>query len=125
MISRLYKSPSEILLGFDLDCSCIGFNGSEVFAAPRAIRALNTRSNIVDLTRRSLSYEARLFKYAKRNFATVLRGITRNEINPLVYQKLNWCDAKGVAGLQKLLMYEQSFLEFRNPSCKCIGRAFR
>ena len=62
---------------------------------------------------------------AKRNFATVLRGITRNEINPLVYQKLNWCDAKGVAGLQKLLMYEQSFLEFRNPSCKCIGRAFR
>ena len=121
VISRLYKSPSEILSGFDLDCSCVGFNGSEVFVAPRAIRAFNTRCNMIDMTRRSLSYEARLFKYAKRGFATVLRGMSRNEINPLIYEHFNWGDAQGVIGLKRLLMLEQSFRDFREPECTCVG----
>ena len=104
VVTRLYKSPSEILLGFDLDSACVGYNGSEVFCAPRTIRAFNTRCNVVDMTRRSLSYEARLFKYAKRNFAVLVPGIRRNDINPIVYDHFSMGRTQKIIGLKRLLM---------------------
>ncbi|KAI8831270.1 hypothetical protein BC829DRAFT_423240 [Chytridium lagenaria] len=48
---------------------CVGYNGMNVFALPRALRALTRRYNLVDMTRRSASYEFRLFKYVQRGFA--------------------------------------------------------
>jgi hypothetical protein len=69
IILRLYRSPSEILLGFDIDCCCVGYDNEGVWASPRAWRAIVTRCNSVDLTRRSPSYERRLEKYATRGFA--------------------------------------------------------
>ncbi|KAJ3100528.1 hypothetical protein HDU97_002164 [Phlyctochytrium planicorne] len=68
IVFRLYKSPAEILMGFDIDSGCFGYNGTSVFALPRGLRALTRRYNLVDMTRRSASYEYRLFKYAKRGF---------------------------------------------------------
>ena len=50
-------------MGFDLDCVTIGFDGSKVYALPRFHRAITRQYNLVDLSRRSTTYEARLFKY--------------------------------------------------------------
>jgi hypothetical protein len=55
VILRCYKSPAEILMGFDVDCCCVGFDGCNVYALPRAIRALERRVNLVDPSRQSKS----------------------------------------------------------------------
>jgi hypothetical protein len=53
-------------MGFDIDCCCVGYDGNNVWGLPRAQRALKRRYNLVDVSRRSLTYEIRLFKYSKR-----------------------------------------------------------
>ena len=68
IVLRLYKSISEILTGFDIDCSTFAYNGKQVFGTPRGIAAFMTQTNTIDLTRRSPSYETRLAKYARRGF---------------------------------------------------------
>eukprot|EP01119_Soliformovum_irregulare_P016419 TRINITY_DN4742_c0_g2_i4.p1 TRINITY_DN4742_c0_g2~~TRINITY_DN4742_c0_g2_i4.p1 ORF type:complete len:741 (+),score=183.91 TRINITY_DN4742_c0_g2_i4:38-2224(+) len=65
-ILRCYLSPSEILHGFDVDCCAVGFDGKDVWASQRCVRALTKRYNLVNITRRSPTYELRLFKYAKK-----------------------------------------------------------
>jgi hypothetical protein len=35
IILRLYKSPAEVLLGFDIDCCCFAFDGKNVWTLPR------------------------------------------------------------------------------------------
>lgn len=44
----------------------VGYDGTELYALPRCARALTARYNLVDLSRRSPSYEYRLYKYSKR-----------------------------------------------------------
>jgi hypothetical protein len=122
VVSRLYKSPSEILLGFDIDSCCVGYDGTQVWVAPRTIRALNTRCNVVDMSRRSLSYETRLFKYARRNFAVVVPDIVRNEIDPQLFDSINLVKSYDMKGLAKLIMHEMTFRDYRVPSCKCLSR---
>jgi hypothetical protein len=39
IVLRLYDSPTEVLLGFDVDCCCVGYDGTSVWALPR-VRAL-------------------------------------------------------------------------------------
>jgi len=36
IILRIYKSPSEVLMGFDIDSCCLGYDGTTVWALPRA-----------------------------------------------------------------------------------------
>jgi hypothetical protein len=68
VVLRLYHSPEHVILGFDLDCCAVYFDGQRVVALPRAVRALRSKYNLVDATRQSTTYEARLFKYALRGF---------------------------------------------------------
>ncbi|KAG2374940.1 hypothetical protein C9374_010314 [Naegleria lovaniensis] len=68
VILRIYKSPSEILMGFDIPSCCFGYDGSNVYCLPRAKESLVTRTNIVDPDRQSTTYESRLVKYALRGF---------------------------------------------------------
>lgn len=42
IVLRIYRSISEILTGFDVDCSCAAYNGSQVYASPRALAAYMT-----------------------------------------------------------------------------------
>jgi hypothetical protein len=92
IVLRLYSIPAEVrsllycelnwqvLLGFDLDCVAVGFDGENVWALPRARRAFNYRYNITDPTRqtfRTTSYEYRLYKYSKRGFAIAVPGFKR------------------------------------------------
>lgn len=75
-----------------------------MFALPRAQRALTKRYNLVDMTRRSLTYESRLYKYAKRGFAVAVPGLLRHLVKVDLYQKRPW----EVKGLAKLLLFEHA-----------------
>jgi hypothetical protein len=46
VILRCYRSISEVLLGFDIDCCAVCYNGTHVFGIPRSIRSLQYRTNI-------------------------------------------------------------------------------
>ncbi len=80
IILRIYKSPAEVLMGFDLDCCTFGYDGSQVWALPRARRAIAARMNLVDVDRQSTTYEVRLFKYAKRGFRVGVPGYDASKI---------------------------------------------
>lgn len=68
LILRLYKSPSEIVHGFDLDCVGIIYDGSYLYATTRTLYALHNRVNWFDPDRASPSYAYRLSKYNIRGF---------------------------------------------------------
>ena len=76
IILRLVKSPTSVLLNFDLDPCAIGFNGTEVLMLPRCARALETGYSVFTmdliwghhLGDRRASQDLRIFKYADRGF---------------------------------------------------------
>lgn len=83
IVLRIYKSISEILTGFDVDCSCAAYDGKQVYLAPRALAAYITQINRIDLTRRSPSYENRLSKYTHRGFEVFWPSLDRSKIDPV------------------------------------------
>eukprot|EP01133_Synstelium_polycarpum_P020953 gene20953-25153_t len=106
VVLRLYKSPAEVLMGFDIDACSVGFDGSDVYALPRARRAIVNGVNCVSMTRRSLTYETRLFKYAKRGFAILVPDFDRSMVDLSIYSQ-----ALGEAkGLARLLLLESEFV---------------
>mmetsp|Transcript_11094 Transcript_11094/g.16738 ORF Transcript_11094/g.16738 Transcript_11094/m.16738 type:complete len:725 (-) Transcript_11094:141-2315(-) len=104
IILRMYRSPAEVLMGFDIDSCTAGYDGSRVWCLPRCRRALTKRYNLVDLTRRSLTYEIRLFKYSKRGFRVLVPGYRPNEIDSGLYNDSR--PLKEVSGLARLLLLD-------------------
>lgn len=103
IVLRLYKSISEILTGFDVDCSCVAYDGQQVWASPRAVAAFMTQVNSIDLARRSPSYENRLSKYSHRGFEVYWPAIDRKRIDPTVFER----SFSRVQGLARLLVLEK------------------
>ncbi|KAL8780967.1 MAG: hypothetical protein Q9213_006218 [Squamulea squamosa] len=103
IVLRLYKSVSEILSGFDVDCSCFAYDGNQVYGTPRGIAAFMTQTNTIDLTRRSPSYESRLSKYAHRGFEVYWPGLDRSRIDPTIFER----SFARTMGLARLLVLEQ------------------
>lgn len=103
IVLRLYKSVSEILSGFDVDCSCFAYDGSQVYGTPRGIAAFMTQTNTIDLTRRSPSYESRLSKYAHRGFEVYWPDLDRSRIDPTIFER----SFARTVGLARLLVLEQ------------------
>ena len=103
VVLRLYKSVSEILSGFDVDCSCFAYDGSQVYGTPRGIAAFMTQTNTIDLTRRSPSYESRLSKYAHRGFEVYWPDLDRSRIDPTIFER----SFARTMGLARLLVLEQ------------------
>eukprot|EP00759_Apiculatamorpha_spiralis_P025663 PhF_6_TR29068/c0_g1_i1/m.42362 len=104
IVLRMYVSPAEVLLGFDVDACTVGYTGDGVFATPRARRSLNKQINIVDMTRRSLTYEVRLFKYSKRGFAVAIPDLQVGNLKPLTHFQA----MKKPQGLARLLALDES-----------------
>lgn len=77
-ILRIYKSPSEIIHGFDLDCvGCIYIPESNtLWCTRRTAKSLLEKTNWFDPTRASPSYVYRLIKYRHRGFKIHLPLIT-------------------------------------------------
>jgi ankyrin repeat protein len=103
IVLRIYKSISEILTGFDVDCSCAAYDGKQVYASPRALAAYMTQVNTVDLTRRSPSYENRLSKYAQRGFEVYWPSLDRSRIDPTIFER----SFTRTEGLARLLILEK------------------
>ncbi|KAB8238727.1 ankyrin repeat protein [Aspergillus alliaceus] len=103
IVLRIYKSISEILTGFDVDCSCAAFDGKQVYVSPRALAAYITQANTIDLTRRSPSYENRLSKYSHRGFEIFCPQLERSRIDPTVYER----SFSRTVGLARLLVLEK------------------
>ncbi|KAL2435389.1 hypothetical protein ABEF95_015901 [Exophiala dermatitidis] len=103
IVLRLYKSISEVLTGFDVDCSCVAFDGNQVWASPRALAAFMTQLNSIDLTRRSPSYENRLSKYSHRGFEAYWPELDRSRVDPTIYER----SFTRVQGLARLLVLEK------------------
>ncbi|KAF2214146.1 hypothetical protein CERZMDRAFT_38359 [Cercospora zeae-maydis SCOH1-5] len=103
IVLRVYKSISEILTGFDVDCSCAAFDGKQVYASPRAIAAYITQINTIDLSRRSPSYENRLSKYARRGFEVYWPNLDRSRIDPTIFERF----FGRTEGLARLLILEK------------------
>lgn len=100
---RLYSSISEILTGFDVDCSCAAYDGKQVYAAPRALAAFMTQCNTIDLTRRSPSYENRLSKYSHRGFEVHWPLLDRSRVDPTIFER----SFGRTQGLARLLILEK------------------
>ena len=84
IVLRLYESPAEVLLGFDCDCCCLGFDGEHVWALPRAIRAIQYGCNILNPLHAwpsKASYEFRLVKYAIRGYAISVPGLREVDVD--------------------------------------------
>lgn len=64
-IKRLYKTKGQILLGFDLAGSRIGYDNEGFFATIDGALASITNSFLLDLTQRSTSFGWRLNKYVR------------------------------------------------------------
>ncbi|KAL0489973.1 hypothetical protein AKO1_009299 [Acrasis kona] len=124
IILRIYKSPAEILIGFDVDSCCVGFDGKLVWASPRARRAIKTRMNLVDVDRQSTTYEVRLYKYARRGFRVGVPGLDYSRIlnqgliigTHTFRRRSRWMSSKtnraslfSSSGLSRLLLFEAQF----------------
>nr|QBK92848.1 MAG: ankyrin repeat protein [Pithovirus LCPAC401] len=75
------RSPSQILTRIDLDCAAIGFHVNDpkkFYGLKRTVRALETKSNVIDPTRQSQTYIGRLIKYAYRGFQIAIPGLNVN-----------------------------------------------
>jgi ankyrin repeat protein len=103
IVLRIYKSVSEILTGFDIDCSGAAYDGKQVYVTPRALQSYITQVNHVDLTRRSPSYENRLSKYSHRGFEVYWRDLERDRVDPTIFER----SFNRVLGLARLLVLER------------------
>jgi hypothetical protein len=81
IILRLYGSKSEILHGFDLGSSGIGYDGKYVYVTSLSKFAYEYGCNVIDPTRRSTTYEERLIKYLERGFKIIMPGFNMDSID--------------------------------------------
>lgn len=102
VILRLYKSPAEVLMGFDVDSCSVGYDGKKVWMTPRAHRALTHQYNAIDMTRRSPTYEQRLAKYGSRGFAVLVPSLERDKIDPQLFERR----FDQLQGLARLILLE-------------------
>lgn len=100
---RIYKSVSEILTGFDVDCSGAAYSGDQVYCTPRALQSYITQINHIDLSRRSPSYENRLSKYGHRGFEVYWGSLDRSRVDPTIFER----SFRRTLGLARLLVLER------------------
>ena len=79
IIFRLYRTKSEILHGFDLPSSAIGFDGEHIYMTKLSKFCTRRSVNVVDNNRRSTSYEYRLKKYFNRGWDIILPEFDMNK----------------------------------------------
>jgi len=103
IVLRLYNSPAEVLMGFDVDSCACGYDGQNVFVCQRTAIAFAAQANTVDMSRRSPSYEMRLSKYAERGFEVLVPTLRRDRVDPFIYEKR----FDQVQGLARLLLLER------------------
>jgi len=91
IILRLYGSVSEILHGFDIGSSAVGYNGRIVYFTSLSKFSFEYIANIIDPSRRSTTYEKRIMKYHDRGFQIILPYLDINKLRT-EYHKYDLCE---------------------------------
>lgn len=86
IILRLYSTISEILHGFDLGSSAVGFDGKNVYFTSLSKFSFENMVNIIDTTRRSTTYENRIIKYFESGFSIIIPNLNIHNLK-LDYHK--------------------------------------
>ena len=89
IILRLYSTLAQIMVGFDVDCCCVCWNGKSIQITQRGLYALKYRVNLANLNRRSPSYENRLIKYSTRGFNVITNFEYKDNYNKLFFMNSN------------------------------------
>uniref|UniRef100_A0A7S0WUK5 BTB domain-containing protein n=1 Tax=Pyramimonas obovata TaxID=1411642 RepID=A0A7S0WUK5_9CHLO len=111
VILRLHRSPAEVLATFDMaPCQFLfDLKTSRVHATQWAVRALQTRVNVLDPSRlpaRPLFrhiFEHRVAKYADRGYAVLVPGLDRRLLRPLPEDEEECMKQGGLTYLRHLL----------------------
>jgi hypothetical protein len=99
IILRCYRTFEQILSGFDIDASCIGFDGQRVYTTERFRRCMKACSILVHPERQSASYWTRLYKYTRKGFALEMPGL-----NIFRFVTVNDIDFSSCQGLVKFFL---------------------
>lgn len=91
-IFRLYENPSEVIYGFDIGSSSVGFNGKQVLMTPLATYCYENMVNVVDSWRRSPTFGNRLYKYSQRGFKPLFPFIDVEKLNALETSVFSFSD---------------------------------
>ena len=78
---RSYPSKEAIVIGFDLGTSALVLDQDVIYGTPLAIFSVWTRCNILDPSRRSTSYEARINKYGRLGVGLITLSVNPQELN--------------------------------------------
>ena len=106
IVLRIYDSPAEVLVGFDVDCCCCCYDGRDVWITPRCEHALRSGVNVLNPLHawpRKASYELRLGKYASRGFPVYVPGIDKSQVDYDLINKTSLKDLKGLARFLKVV----------------------
>ena len=80
-IHRIYERLDLVIGGFDLHYSAVAFDGQNIFFTPAAYFSHCTQTMILDVARRSPSFESRIEKYQGRYGLTIIvPGLARHSI---------------------------------------------
>lgn len=101
IVLRSYNSVSHALSTFDLDASCIAYDGKNIVVNARGKRALQTGCNYVDITRQSTTFETRLCKYY-RNYGLGI-VVPHYDASRVSYSTIEDVATTGKHGLSRLL----------------------
>lgn len=100
---KRFDSIAHVVASIDVDACAVAFDGSKVYAAPRALHALMTRCNVVNPTMASCGYEDRLHDFCKYGFEVMCPGLERARVGVFVYEQ----PFSTTSGLARLLMLER------------------
>ena len=90
IVLRLYNTKSEILHGFDLGPAAIGWDGKEILFTTLSKFTYEYKTIIVDLSRRSTTFEKRLVKYVERTgFNIIFPDFNMDKINDYKVNNVN------------------------------------
>jgi len=88
-IFRLYRNVSEVLHGFDLGSSAVGYDGTNVCLSGLGKFAYEYGYLIVDTTRRSTTYETRIQKYMGRGFGLIMPQLDITKLSTKLCEEYN------------------------------------
>jgi len=75
IILKLFVNKKDILDSFDIDASCIGFDGENILLNENGKFAYETGYNKVDMKKYSSTYCHRIVKYMKKDFGTIFTNL--------------------------------------------------
>ena len=112
IVTRLYKSKSHILHAFDLGAAAIGWDGEDILLTSMSLFTYQFRTMIVDLNRRSTTFEKRLIKYWKRTkFDIIFPELNSKDFHPAPNENVETIQ-KDFKYIKLLLNYEKNIYDF-------------